>query len=267
MMKTPFYALAGLALLVAQSLPAAPLRVAADPVPHAQILEYVQTLDPSLDIKVIELSGGLNPNELLASGDVDANYFQHLPYLKDQEKALGKTFSVAASVHIEPLGLYSRKVKSLAQLPEGAQIAVPNNTTNLSRALWLLQKNGLIGLRAQGAAGATLVTPADITDNPKKIKIVQAEAPQLPRALDDVDAAIINGNYALEAGLTPAKDAIVLETAEHNPYANLLVTTPKLVNDPRILQLAKDLTSPQVAQYIRQHYNGSVIPVSDGNTQ
>ena len=255
--------LTGLSLLIAQSLHAAPLRIAADPVPHAEILEYVKQLDPKLDLDVIELSGGVNANELLAAGDVDANYFQHLPYLKDQEKALGKTFDVVASVHVEPLGIYSHRVKSLTALPQGASIAVPNNPTNLSRALWLLQDKGLIRLNAQAEAGSTLVTPKDISENPKQIKIIEIEAPQLPRSLDDVDAAVINGNYALEAGLTPAKDALGLESAGHNPYANLLVTTPQLAKDPRVLALAKDLTSPQVAAFIRQHYNGSVIPVTD----
>ncbi|WP_413653551.1 MetQ/NlpA family ABC transporter substrate-binding protein [Pantoea sp. B65] len=262
-MKSAVLTLAGLSLLIAQSLHAAPLRVAADPLPHAEILEYVKKIDPSLDIKIIELTSGVNANELLAAGDVDANYFQHLPYLHDQEKALGKTFTVAASVHIEPLGIYSRKVKSLDALPEGASIAVPNNVTNLSRALWLLQDKGVIQLKATGAAGSTLVTPADISDNPKKIKIVEIESPQIPRALDDVDAAVINGNYALEAGLVPAKDALGLESAKNNPYANLLVTTPQLAKDPRIVKLAKDLTSPQVAGFIRKNYNGSVIPVAD----
>lgn len=265
MMKTAIYTMAGLALLVAQSLQAAPLRVAADPVPHAEILEYVQKIDPKLDLKVVEMSagGGANPNELLAAGDVDANYFQHLPYLKDQEKALGKTFSVVAKVHIEPLGIYSHKVKSLAALPTGASIGVPNNTTNLSRSLYLLQDKGLIKLKKSADGSNTLVTPEDIIDNPKKIKIVQIESPQIPRSLDDVDAAIINGNYALEAGLVPAKDALGLESAHQNPYANLLVTRPELAKDPRILQLAKDLTSPQVADFIRKNYQGSVIPVAD----
>ncbi|WP_264272393.1 MetQ/NlpA family ABC transporter substrate-binding protein [Duffyella gerundensis] len=252
--------LAALALLVAQAVNAAPLRIAADPVPHAEILEYVKTLDPGLDLNITELSNGVNANELLAAGDVDANYFQHLPYLHDQEKALGKTFAVAAAVHIEPLGLYSSKIKTLAALPEGARIAVPNNTTNLSRALLLLQQSGLITLKG---AATSLLTPADISANPKKIKIVEIESPQIPRALDDVDAAVINGNYALEAGLVPAKDALALESATNNPYANLLVTTPSLAKDPRILRLAKDLRSPKVAAFIRQHYNGSVIPVVD----
>ena len=170
--------LAALTLLVAQAVNAAPLRIAADPVPHAEILEYVKTLDPGLDLNITELSNGVNANELLAAGDVDANYFQHLPYLHDQEKALGKTFAVAAAVHIEPLGLYSSKIKTLAALPEGARIAVPNNTTNLSRALLLLQQSGLITLKG---AATSLLTPADISANPKKIKIVEIESPQIPR--------------------------------------------------------------------------------------
>ncbi|ELY4000358.1 MetQ/NlpA family ABC transporter substrate-binding protein [Cronobacter dublinensis] len=256
--------LAGLALLVATGSQAAePLRIAADPVPHAEILNYIKKLDPKLDLNVVELTSGVNANELLANGDVDANYFQHLPYLKDQEKALGKTFAVAATVHVEPLGIYSHKYKDFKTLPEGATVAVPNNVTNLSRALFLLQKQGLITLKAGfNDPASSLATPKDIQDNPKKLKILEIESPQIPRSLDDVDLAVINGNYALEAGLTPAKDALGLESADHNPYANLLVTNPNLVNDPRIKELAKDLQSPQVAEFIRQHYNGSVIPVA-----
>ncbi|HHG0810403.1 TPA: MetQ/NlpA family ABC transporter substrate-binding protein [Klebsiella pneumoniae] len=207
-MKYAAFKLAGVALslsLAWTSAQAAALRVAADPVPHAEILNYIKKIDPSLDLKVVELTSGVNANELLASGDVDANYFQHVPYLKDQEKALGKTFAVAAT---------------------------------------------------------TLATPKDIVENPKHLKILEIESPQIPRSLDDVDLAVINGNYALEAGLVPAKDALGLESAEHNPYANILVTTPALANDPRIKALAKDLTSPQVAEFIRKTYNGSVIPVA-----
>ncbi|PVY88374.1 MetQ/NlpA family ABC transporter substrate-binding protein [Pantoea ananatis] len=241
---------------------AAALRVAADPVPHAEILNFVKTIDPGLDLNVIELTSGVNANELLAEGDVDANYFQHLPYLHEQEKALGRQFAVAANVHIEPLGIYSHKVKKLNALTEGAKIAVPNNATNLSRALWLLQAKGLITLKGDRSSDSTLVIPADIVKNPKQLKIIEVESPQIPRSLDDVDAAVINGNYALEAGLIPAKDALGLESADHNPYGNLLVTTPKLENDPRILRLAKDLTSPQVSEFIRQKFNGSVIPVA-----
>lgn len=264
-MKKATFALAGIALslALAANVQAEALRIAADPVPHAEILNFIKKQDPKLDLKIVELTSGVNANELLANGDVDANYFQHVPYLKDQEKALGKTFVVAATVHIEPLGIYSRKHKDFASVPEGATVAVPNNATNLSRALFLLQSQGLIKLNAKFTDPAsTLATPKDIAENPKKLKILEIESPQIPRSLDDVDLAVINGNYALEAGLSPAKDALGLEKAEHNPYANILVTTPVLANDPRIKALAKDLASPQVAEFIRQHYNGSVIPVA-----
>lgn len=264
-MKKATFALAGIALslALAANVQAEALRIAADPVPHAEILNFIKKQDPKLDLKIVELTSGVNANELLANGDVDANYFQHVPYLKDQEKALGKTFVVAATVHIEPLGIYSRKHKDFASVPEGATVAVPNNATNLSRALFLLQSQGLIKLNAKFTDPAsTLATPKDIAENPKKLKILEIESPQIPRSLDDVDLAVINGNYALEAGLSPAKDALGQEKAEHNPYANILVTTPALANDPRIKALAKDLASPQVAEFIRQHYNGSVIPVA-----
>ncbi|CAM7780517.1 ABC-type metal ion transport system, periplasmic component/surface antigen [Phytobacter diazotrophicus] len=265
-MKYAAFKLAGVALslsLAWGTAQAEALRIAADPVPHAEILNYVKKLDPKLDIKIVELTSGANANELLASGDVDANYFQHVPYLKSQEKALGKTFAVAATVHIEPLGIYSHKYKDFKSVPDGATVAVPNNVTNLSRALFLLQSQGLIKLDAKFTDPAsTLATPKDIVENPKHLKILEVESPQIPRSLDDVALAVINGNYALEAGLSPAKDALGLESAEHNPYANILVTNPSLSNDPRIKELAKDLTSPQVAEFIRKTYNGSVIPVA-----
>lgn len=265
-MKYAAFKLAGVALslsLAWGTAQAEALRIAADPVPHSEILNYVKKLDPKLDIKIVELTSGANANELLASGDVDANYFQHVPYLKSQEKALGKTFAVAATVHIEPLGIYSHKYKDFKSVPDGATVAVPNNVTNLSRALFLLQSQGLIKLDAKFTDPAsTLATPKDIVENPKHLKILEVESPQIPRSLDDVALAVINGNYALEAGLSPAKDALGLESAEHNPYANILVTNPSLANDPRIKELAKDLTSPQVAEFIRKTYNGSVIPVA-----
>lgn len=267
MMKHAAFKLAGVALSLSLAFAAQAadaLRVAADPVPHAEILAFVQKLDPNLKLKFVELTSGANANELLASGDVDANYFQHVPYLRDQEKALGKKFVVAATVHIEPLGIYSHKYKDLKSVPEGATVAVPNNVTNLSRALYLLQDKGLITLKPEFKDAATnQATPKDIVGNPKKLKIVEVESPQIPRSLDDVGLGVINGNYALEAGLSPAKDSLGLESATHNPYANILVTNPNLENDPRIKQLAKDLASPQVAEFIRKQYNGSVIPVEN----
>jgi len=265
-MKKTWVVIAGLAMslnMISTAMAAEALRVAADPVPHAEILQYVKKIDPSLDLKIIELTSGVNANELLAHGDVDANYFQHVPYLRDQEKALGQTFAVAATVHIEPLGIYSRKITSLQQVPDNATVAVPNNVTNLSRALYLLQANGLIKLKAGFNDPAKhQATPKDIAENPKQLKILEIESPQIPRSLDDVELAVINGNYALEAGLVPAKDALGLESADNNPYANILVTTPKLAADPRIKKLAEDLQSPKVAEFIRQNYQGSVIPVA-----
>lgn len=265
-MKYAAFTLAGGALSLSLALGSAhaeALRIAADPVPHAEILNFIKKTDPKLDIKIVELTSGANANELLANGDVDANYFQHVPYLKDQEKALGKTFAVAATVHIEPLGIYSRKYQDLRAIPKNATVAVPNNATNLSRALFLLQSQGLIKLDAKFTDPATTqATPKDIAENPKQLKILEIESPQIPRSLEDVDLAVINGNYALEAGLTPSKDALGLESASHNPYANILVTNPNLADDPRIKALAKDLTSPQVAEFIRKQYNGSVIPVA-----
>lgn len=265
-MKYAAFTLAGVTLSLSLALGSAhaeALRVAADPVPHAEILNFIKKIDPSLDIKIVELTSGANANELLANGDVDANYFQHVPYLKDQEKALGKNFTVAATVHIEPLGIYSRKHQALNAIPDNATVAVPNNATNLSRALFLLQSQGLIKLNAKFTDPAsTQATPKDIAENPKHLKILEIESPQIPRALDDVDLAVINGNYALEAGLTPSRDALGLESASHNPYANILVTNPNLADDPRIKALAKDLTSPQVAEFINKQYNGSVIPVA-----
>ncbi|SCX37210.1 D-methionine transport system substrate-binding protein [Pseudomonas sp. NFACC25] len=252
------------ALLASFSVSAAdPLRVAVDPIPHAQILEYVQKLDPSLNLKIIEIPSGVNSNELLAHGDVDANYFQHLPYLNSQEQALGQKFAVAATVHIEPLGIYSRRHVSFAQVPDKGTVAVPNNVTNLSRALYLLQANGLIKLKPGfNDPAKDQATPKDIAENPRHLKILEIESPQIPRALEDVDLAVINGNFALEAGLEPAKDALGLEQAKGNPYANILVTTPKLLQDSRIQKLANDLRSPAVAKFITEKYAGSVIPVA-----
>lgn len=256
-----FAALASAFSLSAQAAEA--LRVAADPVPHAEILQFVQKLDPSLNLTIIEIPNGVNSNELLAHGDVDANYFQHLPYLHSQEQALGQKFVVAATVHIEPLGIYSHKYKNVAEVPDKGSVAVPNNVTNLSRALYLLQEQGLITLKPGFTDPAKQqATPKDIADNPKHLKILEIESPQIPRSLDDVDLAVINGNYALEAGLNPATDALGLEKAEGNPYANILVTTPTLENDPRVKQLAKDLQSQEVAKFITEKYAGSVIPVA-----
>lgn len=239
---------------------AAPLRVVASSVPHAEILEFVsEKLAAELPLKIIEISGDLRPNALLRDGDADANFFQHVPFLRSEEAAMGVRFAVVAAVHIEPLGLYSRRAKSLADLPTGGVVSLSNNVSNTSRGLSLVQANGLIRLRTTDAGvNATL---DDVIENPKRFRFVELAPPQLPRSLDDVALAVINGNYALEAGLEPARDALALERAEGNPYANVLVTTEGLAKDPRVLRLGTLLTSAEVAEFIRHRYRGSVLPV------
>ncbi|MCJ2127815.1 MetQ/NlpA family ABC transporter substrate-binding protein [Methylobacterium sp. E-045] len=250
-----------LALLTASAArAAAPLRVVASSVPHAEILTYVQDkLAPDLPLRIIEISGDIRPNRLVIDGDADANFFQHVPYLRSEEAELGVRLAVTASVHVEPLGLYSRRVRSLADLPKGATVALSNNMTNFSRGLKLLQENGLIRLRPGG--DGTFATAGDIAENPKSLSFIEVAPPQLPRSLEDVALAVINGNYALESGLDPAKDALGLERAEGNPYANVLVTTEALAQDARILTLSTLLQSAEVAGFIRARYRGAVIPV------
>ncbi len=238
----------------------APLRVVASSVPHAEILEFAaEKLGPELPLKIIEISGDLRPNALLRDGDADANFFQHVPFLRSEEASMGMRFSVAAAVHIEPLGLYSRRAKSLADVPAGGIVSLSNSVSNTSRGLLLLQANGLIRLRSK-EPGVDL-TLDDVVENPRTFRFVEIAPPQLPRSLDDVALAVINGNYALEGGLEPARDALALERAEGNPYANVLVTTESLAKDPRVLRLVSMLTSAEVAAFIRTRYRGSVIPV------
>jgi D-methionine transport system substrate-binding protein len=253
-----------LALLAASTArAAAPLRVVASSVPHAEILGFVQDkLAPDLPLRIIEISGDIRPKRLILDGDADANFFQHVPYLRAEEAELGVRFAVTATVHVEPLGLYSRRVRSLADLPKGATVALSNNVTNFSRGLKLLQENGLIRL-APGRDG-TFATAADIAENPKSLGFVEVAPPQLPRSLDDVALSVINGNYALEAGLDPARDSLGLERAENNPYANVLVTTQALAQDGRVLRLATLLQSSETVAFIRARYRGSVIPVARG---
>ncbi|SFL64754.1 MetQ/NlpA family ABC transporter substrate-binding protein [Methylobacterium pseudosasicola] len=249
-----------LALAASGAKAASALRVVASSVPHAEILEFVtRRLAPDFPLTLIETSGEIRPNALLRDGDADANFFQHVPFLHSEEAQLGVTFAVVAAVHIEPLGIYSRRVKTLAEVPQGASVALPNNVTNFTRGLKLLQENGLIRLRP-GADGS-FATVQDIAENPKDLRFIEVLSAQLPRSLDDVALAVINGNYALEFGLVPARDALALERADGNPYANVLVTTQALAKDERILRLAALLTSADVASFIRDRYRGSVIPV------
>ncbi len=244
-----------------------PLVIIADAEPHTTLLKEVEKEgllgEVKLDIK--EIAGGVDPNQLVASGDVDANFFQHIPYLKNWNAEHKADLVSVASVHIEPLGLYSRKVKTLADTPQNAKIAIPADATNQARALFLLADAGLITLDVKATdpnLDFTQVTEKNITANSKNVTFVKVDRPQLFATLDDpqVTLSVVNGNYALEGGLSPAKDALVLEKAEGNPYVNVLVVAPALKDDPRVVKLAQALTSPQIQAFITSTYQGSVLP-------
>ncbi|MDP9862195.1 MULTISPECIES: MetQ/NlpA family ABC transporter substrate-binding protein [Streptosporangium] len=237
-------------------------KVGASPVPHAQILKFVKdklAAKEGLNLEIVEFTDYVQPNVQLNDGQLDANYFQHRPYLDDFNASKGTKLSLVQPVHLEPLGLYSKKVTDVAGLAAGATVAVPNDATNLGRALKLLADNGLITLK-EGVG--TAATERDVTGNPKNLTFQPLEAAQLPRSLEDVDAAVINGNYALEAGLKPAENALVLEKAEGNPYANGLVVAAGDEQDPRLAKLAKLLAGPEVKQFIEQTYKGAVTPAA-----
>jgi D-methionine transport system substrate-binding protein len=235
------------------------LVVAASPVPHAEILNYVKdhlAKKAGLKLDVREFTDYNTPNTATQDGSVDANYFQNQPFLDDFNKKKGTDIVPVATVHLEPLGLYSHKVKKAGDLKNGATLGVPNDTVNEGRALKLLAANGVIKLKAGAGNDAT---PKDIAANPKGLKFKELEAAQLPRSLDDVDAAVINGNYAIEAHLKPAKDALILESPKSNPYGNFLAVKKGNEDDPRVKKLAKLLTSPQVKKFIKDTYDGSVL--------
>lgn len=239
----------------------ATLTVAATPTPQGEILTYIKehlAAKAGLKLEVKEFTDYVTPNTAVQQGEVDANYFQHQPYLDDFNKKNGTDIVAVpnATVHLEPLGLYSKSVKKLADLDKGATIALPNDTTNEARALKLLEANGVIGLKPGVGYDAT---PKDVASNPKNLKFKELEAAQLPRSLGDVDAAVINGNYALEAKLSPARDALVAESAKDNPYANFLAVKKGDEADPRVAKLAKLLTSPEVKKFIADKYDGAVV--------
>ncbi|NMY35924.1 MULTISPECIES: MetQ/NlpA family ABC transporter substrate-binding protein [unclassified Pseudomonas] len=234
------------------------LVVAATPVPHAEILELIKPAlakeGVDLDIKVF--TDYVQPNVQVDQKRLDANYFQTLPYLESFNKGKGTHLETVIGVHVEPFGGYSKKVKSLAELKDGATIAIPNEGSNSGRALILLQKAGLIELKDPTNA---VSTPKDIAKNPHNFKFKELESAMLPRVLDQVDLDMINTNYALEAGLNPAKDALVIEGAD-SPYVNYLVARPDNKNSEAIQKLAKALTSPEVKAFIEKKYNGAVLP-------
>lgn len=239
------------------------LKVAASPTPHAEILNAAKDIlaEQGIDLEVIEFTEYVQPNLVTESGEVDANYFQHKPYLDGFNVKQGTHLVSVGPVHYEPLGIYPGKSDDLANIADGATIAVPNDTTNEARALQLLATQGLITVRDDAGLTATI---NDITENPHNIKFEEIEAAQLPRTVQDVDFAVINGNYALAAGFSVKNDALATEDASSEAaqtYANILAVKEGRENDPAIQALYAALTSDKIKDYINSTYDGAVVPI------
>ena len=239
------------------------LKVAASPTPHAEILNVAKEIlaEQGIDLEVVEFSDYVQPNLVTESGEVDANYFQHTPYLDSFNEENGTHLVSVGAVHYEPFGIYPGKSNDLENIADGATIAVPNDTTNEARALQLLAAQGIITVR--DGAGLT-ATVNDIEENPHNVKIQEIEAAQLPRTVADVDFAVINGNYAMEAGFSVGTDALAIEDASSEAaqtYANVLVVKEGNENDPAIQALYAALTSDKVKDYINSTYDGAVVPI------
>lgn len=234
------------------------LTVAASPVPHAEILEFVKPAlaKEGVDLKVKVFTDYIQPNVQVAEKRLDANFFQHQPYLDEFNKAKGTSLVAVTGVHLEPLGAYSSKIKDLKDLPSGANVVIPNDATNGGRALLLLAKAGVITLKDPTNI---LSTVKDIAQNPKDLKIRELEAATIPRVLTQVDLALINTNYALEAKLDPSKDALVIE-GNDSPYVNILVSRADNKDSDAMKKLAAALHSPEVKQFITEKYKGAVLP-------
>jgi len=258
-------------LLVAASLFAAGTKeeansktilVGATPEPHAAFLSLVveDLAKEGYTLKIQEFTDYVTPNEALESGELDANFFQHIPYLESFNKEKGYHLANAGGIHVEPFALYSKKYKNLADLPNGATIAIPNDPTNEGRALLLLESAGLLTLAANAGLEAT---PLDIAANPNNLRFREIEAASLPRVLQDVDAAIINGNYAIPAGLIATRDGLLVEGAD-SPYVNVIAVKQGREQDAGIVALVKALRGEKIKAYVAEHYtNGEVVLVTE----
>lgn len=249
------------ALIAFSALPAlaqTKLSVAATAVPHAEILEHVKPAlaKEGVDLQIKVFTDYVQPNVQVAEKKIDVNFFQHKPYLDEFNKNKGTNLVVVAPVHVEPYGAYSRKVKKAADLPNGATIAIPNDPSNGGRALVLLEQNGLIKLKD---SKNILSSVKDIVENPKGLKIKELEAATLPRVLDQVDLALINTNYAIEAKLVPTRDALFIENS-NSPYANLIVSRPDNKDSEAVKKLVTALHSADVKKFIEEKYKGAVVP-------
>jgi D-methionine transport system substrate-binding protein len=234
------------------------IRIGVTAGPHAQIAEVAKKVAErdGLTLQIVEFQDYIQPNAALDSGDLQANSYQHLPFLQSQIAARGYKISAVGDTVTFPMGFYSKKFKSLADLPEGAKVGIQNDPSNSGRALALLQKYGVIKLKPGAGISATTI---DIVDNPKHLQIVQIEAAQLPRSLDDLAASAINTNYAVQAKLVPTRDAIAIEDAK-SPYANLLAVRTQDKDKPWVPKLVRAFQSPEVKQFVQSNFAGSMVP-------
>jgi len=239
------------------------LKVAASPTPHAEILEQVKPIlaEQGIDLVITEYGDYVVPNTAVDEGDEDANYFQHTPYLEQFNEENGTDLVSAGKIHYEPMGVYAGKTTSLEDLPDGATIAVPNDATNEARALQLLAAQGLIEIDPDAGLNAT---PNDITSNPKNLEFTELDASMIPNTIDEFDLNVINSNYALQAGLNPAEDALASEDADSDAaqtYANIIAVKAGHENDPAIVALVDALHSDEIQEFINTTYQGSVLPI------
>lgn len=235
------------------------IKVAATPVPHAQMLEEIQSdlRQKGYDLKIVEVQDYNVPNRALAEKEVDANFFQHIPFMEEQIKQFDYQIKCYAKIHLEPMALYSRKYRSLKDLPSNARIAIPNDPTNEYRALQLLEKAGLISLRSNAQG---LATVKDIESNRKQFKILEVDAAMIPRSLPDVDAAVINTNFALQTGLNPKKDGLIMEGSD-SPYVNIVAIRDGDENEPKLTALRDAMLSEKMRKFIDEKYQGEIIPI------
>ncbi|OEF99405.1 methionine ABC transporter substrate-binding protein [Vulcanibacillus modesticaldus] len=235
------------------------LKVGATAIPHAEILEEIKPLlkEQGIDLEIIVYQDYVQPNIQLAEGELDANYFQHIPYFESFTKERGiNNLTNIVKVHLEPIGIYSSKIDDLSKLKDGAYVAIPNDPSNMGRSLALLEKAGLIKLEEGVGIKGTI---NDIVENPKNLEIILLDAAMLPRSLDDVDISVINTNYALQANLNPVNDSLFIEGSD-SPYANVLTIRTEDKEKESIKKLAEILNSDTVKQFIEQKYNGAILP-------
>jgi len=253
-----FLVTAAVAALISGAALAEDIKVGVTPGEHAQIMEKVKEIaaEKGLNIEILEFSDYVVPNQALADGDLNANSFQHKPYLDNQIADRGFDLVPVAKTITTPMGVYSNKVKSLGELSDGATVAIPNDPTNGGRALLILEAEGIIKVNPEAGLKAG---PADVTENPKNLQFAELDAAQLPRSLDDVDAAVINTNYALEAGLHPKKDAIAIEGTE-SPYANLIVVRSEDKDAEWVKTLIVSYNNDTIKAFINEEFEGALIP-------